>query len=224
MAEEGIEKDKPLGMEACLHARQAFAGFNAESVPEESLDRVLELARLSPSEWYFQPWRWIVVRNEAGKKQLESSTHLDVSFASAPIVLICLADPGAWKTAPLQLQDMVAKRKISQEAAQEILRKTREYYSASPQMAQRAALANAYVALHQILAAAASCRLSTYWVSVFDEQRIKTYFHIPDQFLVAALVAIGYAEKPLPPPSELPLQSLVYQEKFGDSYESKNKD
>src|SRR3972149_735630 len=102
MAEEGRGKDKPLGMEACLHARQAFAGFKAESVPEESLDRVLELARLSPTEWYFQPWRWIVVRNGAGKQHLESSTHLEVPLASAPIVLICLADTGAWKTAPLQ--------------------------------------------------------------------------------------------------------------------------
>jgi hypothetical protein len=53
---------------------------------------------------------------------------------------------------------------------------------------------------------------------VFDEQKIKTHFHIPDQFLVAALLAIGYGEKPLPLAPKLPLQSLVYQEKFGEAY------
>jgi hypothetical protein len=85
-------------------------------------------------------------------------------------------------------------------------------------MAQRAALAHAFVALHQILMAAAECDLSAYWISVFDEQGIKTHFHIPDRFLVAALLALGHGEQPLPAASELPLQSLVYQEKFGEAY------
>jgi len=30
-------------------------------------------------------------------------------------------------------------------------------------------------------------------------------------------LGIGYAEKPLPPPPELPRQSLFYQEKFGEA-------
>ena len=218
MPDNGVCSDQPKWMEAFLHARQNFARFNPQPVREECLQRVLEIARLSPTEWYFQPWRWIVVRSEAGKRQVEASTYVGAPLTSAPLVLICLADTSAWKTAPQQLQEMVTKRKISQEQAQEVLRKIRELYAASPEMAQRAALAHAFVALHQILMAAAECDLSAYWISVFDEQRIKTHFHIPDRFLVAALLALGHGEQPLPAASELPLQSLVYQEKFGEAY------
>jgi len=216
--------DQPKWMEPFLHVRQNFGRFSAQPIPAECLNQILEIARLSPTEWYFQPWRWIVVRSEAGKHQIETSTQIEVPLVSAPVVLICLADTSAWKTAPQQLQEMVIKKKISGERAQEILRKIREHYATSPELAQRAALAHAFVALHQILMAAAECNLSAYWVSVFDEQKIKTHFHIPDQFLVAALLAIGYGEKPLPLAPELPLRSLVYQEKFGEPYSKGLKD
>jgi nitroreductase len=218
MPDNGHGGEQPKWMEPFLHVRQNFGRFSGQPIPADCLDRILEIARLSPTEWYFQPWRWIVVRSEAGKRQIETSTQVEAPLVSAPVVLICLADTGAWKTAPQQLQEMVASRKISLEKSQEILRKIREYYATSPEMAQRAALAHAFVALHQILMAAAECGLSAYWVSVFDEQKIKTHFHIPDQFLVAALLAIGYGEKPLPLAPKLPLHSLVYQEKFGEAY------
>jgi len=218
MSGNGRCGDQPKWMETFLHVRQNFGRFNAQPIPADCLNRILEIAQLSPTEWYFQPWRWIVVRSEAGKRQIETSTQVEAPLVSAPVVLICLADTNAWKTAPQQLQEMVIKKKISGEKAQEVLRKIREHYTTSPELAQRAALAHAFVALHQILMAAAECNLSAYWVSVFDEQKIKTHFHIPDQFLVAALLAIGYGETPLPLAPSLPLQSLVYQEKFGEAY------
>lgn len=218
LAEAG---NKPRWMETFLHVRQSFARFSPQGVPPECLSHMLDLARLSPTESYFQPWRWIVVQNDAGKRALEGAAYPNVPLTSAPVVLICLADPAAWKSAPQRLQELVAARKISEEDAREILRKIRDYYAASPQIAQRAALAHAFVALHQILLAAADCQLSAYWVSAFDEARIKTYFNIPDHFLVAALLAIGYGEEPLPAVPKLPLASLVYREKFGETYSTK---
>lgn len=222
MGDGGNCNNKPQWMEPFLHVRNEFAHFNAQPVPEECLRHILELARRSPTEWYFQPWRWIVVRSEAGKKTVEAATLVEAPLSAAPIVLICLADTGAWKTAPHQIQEMVTKRKLSPQSGQEILRKIREQYAASPELAQRTALAHAFVALHQILVAASDCNLSAYWISAVDEQKIKAHFHIPDQFLVAALLAIGYADQPLPPPPELPLQSLFYQEKFGESFSAES--
>jgi nitroreductase len=211
-------KKKTPRAEPRLHARQAYPRIDSKNVPSQCVKHLFELARLSPTEWYFQPWRWIVVQSEAGKRLIASSEYLDAPLASAPIVLICLADTAAWKTAPQRLLDLVAEKKISEDDARGILRRIREYYSASPLRVQRAALAHAFVALHQILLAAAECHLSAYWVSAFDEQKIKTHFHVPDRYLVAALLAIGDGEASLPPAHELPLESLVYSEKFGESY------
>src|SRR5208337_3594092 len=98
------------------------------------------------------------------------------------------------------------------------LRQLREYYSASPEIAKRTALANAFVALHQILLGAAECGLSAYWVTEFDEATIKTHFHIPDHFLVAALLPMGHRqETQAPAVSKLPSCTFIYKEKFGET-------
>lgn len=203
-----------------LRVGPIFTGFTRQDIPDACLEHVIELARLSPSEWNFQPWRWIVVRSETGRRRLEASSYIQVPLSSAPVVLISLADTLAWKTAPQHLREMVANHKITEEEARGVLGKIREYYSASPEIAKRAALSNAFVALHQMLLAAEECSLSAYWVTELDEEKIKTHFHVPDHFLVAALVAIGYREGNLPPPvPKLPLTALVYKEKFGEAYD-----
>lgn len=56
---------------------------------------------------------------------------------SAPVVLICLTDTLAWKSASQRPQEMVAGRKMTEEEAREALCKIRKYCLASPQMVER---------------------------------------------------------------------------------------
>jgi nitroreductase len=220
MPESGNGDATPRLVQAALRVGPNFTRFAPRELPDATLEHVIELARLAPSEWNLQPWRWIVVRSQSGKKLLEASAQIRVPLSSAPAVLICLADTLAWKSAPQHLQEMVANKKITEEESREVLRKFREFYGASPETARRTALANAFVALHQMVLAAAGCDLSAFWVSEFDELKLKTDFHIPDNFLVAALLAIGYREAIVAPPTpKLPLRALVYNEKFGHTWD-----
>ena len=203
---------------AQLDVGPLFPCFSEQEISDDCLGRVIELARLAPSEWNLQTWRWIVVRGDAAKKYLEAAAYIKVPLSSAPVILVCLADTLAWKSAPQYLQEMIASRKITEEEGREALRRLREYYSSSPDIAKRTALANAFVAVHQILLGAAECSLSAYWVTEFDEAKIKTHFHIPDHFLVAALLPIGYREETeSPATAKLPLRACIYKEKFGES-------
>ena len=198
-----------------------FERFTEQDVTDAALEYVLQVAHLAPSEWNFQPWRWIVVRDPCARQQLEAASYIKVPLSSAPVVLVCLADTMAWKSAPLHLREMIAHRKITEGEAHETLHMLREYYSASPEVAKRAARATSFVALHQMLLAAVERGLSGYWITEFDEPRIKTYCHIPDHFVVAALLPLGFREA-APPPSlpRLPLQALVYREKYGEALDS----
>jgi nitroreductase len=203
---------------AALGVGPMFPHFSAKDIADDCLAQVIEVARLSPSEWNLQTWRWIVVRSNAAKKYLEAAASIKVPLSSAPVILICLADTLAWKAAPQYLQEMIANRKITEAEGHEALRQVREYYSSSPEVAKRTALANAFVAVHQILLGAAESNLSAYWVTEFDETRVKTHFHIPDHFLVAALLPMGYREEaPAPAVSKLPLHAYIYREKFGET-------
>ena len=205
-------KKPPLGVGTM------FPRFSEQDVSDECVGRVIEVSRQIPSEWGLQTWRWIVVRGEAARKYLEAATYIRVPLSSAPVILICLSDTLAWKSAPQHLQEMIATRKITEAEGMEALRRVREYYSSSPEVARRTALANAFVAVHQVLLGAAECNLTAYWVTEFDEAKIKTHFHIPDHFLVAGFIPMGYRQEThAPAASKLPLRSFVYKEKFGET-------
>lgn len=179
------------------------------------------MARQAGTEGNLQPTRWIVVRSEAAKRHLEAATSIEVPLTSAPVILICLVDALAWKSAPQRLQQMVATGKITEEQGREVLRQLQQYYSSSPDIAQRSALAYGLEAVQQVLLGAGSCDLSAFWVTEFDEAPIKTHFHIPDHFIVAALVPIGYTEEtPAQPSSQSSPHGLIYQEKFGKVFNS----
>ena len=196
---------------------QAFPCFRVQDVSDESLSHVIELSRLTPAAWNLQFWRWIAVRKLAARKHLEAAASAGVPLSTAPLILVCLADTTAWKSAPEHLQSMIASRKITEEEGREALRQVREYYSASPEIARHTAMANAFVALQQLLVGAAECGLSACLITDFDQARVKTYLHIPDHFLVAALVAMGYrGEETRPAIAKPAARDFLYKEKYGE--------
>jgi nitroreductase len=141
-----------------------------------------------------------------------------IPLSSAPVILICLADTLAWKSAPQRLKEMINSKKITPEEGFEALRRLRDCYSSAPEIAKRTALANAFVAVHQLLLSAAASDLASYLVTEFDEAKIKIHFHIPDSFLVAALVPVGHDEHAHEiAASDSPHPSYVYLEKFGQA-------
>jgi len=196
-----------------------FPDFSARGIAEECLARLMEVARQPGAGWNPQPCRWIVVRSEAAKRRVEAASYIQMPLSSAPAVLICVADTLAWKSAPQRLQEMVASGTMTEEQGRETLRRVQEYYSASPENAQRTALANGWLAVQQVLLGAASCDLSAYWVTEFDPAKIKTHFHIPDHFAVVALLTVGHINEPNIPPSTEPApRAPVYLEKFGKPF------
>jgi len=192
--------------------------FEAREIPEACLEHVLAAVRGASTPGDAQVWRWIVVRNQEAKRQLEDALPIRFPIHTAPVVLICLADTAAWKSAPKRLQDMVARGQLTETQARDALSRMRDYYSVSPEAAKRGALSGTFVALHHALAAAAECGLSTYWLTEFNETSIKAHFHVPDSFLVATLLPLGYCEAKTPATiSHTTSASQVYREKFGEA-------
>ncbi len=217
MRESAVAENHRSAQTVPVSAGAAFPRFSEREITEECLARVMAAARLAPCDGNLQPWRWIVVREPSAKKYLEAAVSMQSPLSSAPVILICLADTLAWKSAPQHLQEMIASRRISIEEGREALRRVREFYASSPDAARRAALANAFAGAHQLLLGAAEFHLAAYWVTEFDESKVKTYFHVPDHFLVATILPIGYPE-PLQAPAvskTLPC-TTIYKEKFGE--------
>ena len=63
--------------------------FTAEPVSQEDLEYIMKCVRMAPSACNKQPWRWLVVRSEAAKKQLQACYDREW-FRTAPLYIVGL--------------------------------------------------------------------------------------------------------------------------------------
>ncbi|NCD23000.1 MAG: nitroreductase [Spartobacteria bacterium] len=76
--------------------RRSVRAYKSDDVPEDLLQTVLEAARLAPSAVNKQPWRFIVVRSETGRRAL-GAAYAREWFWKAPVVIaVCILPGEAW--------------------------------------------------------------------------------------------------------------------------------
>lgn len=80
-----------MDVKEAIKQRRSVRSYKPDAVPEESLNRVLEAARLAPSAHNAQAWRFVVVKDEEKKQQLARAAHNQDFVAAAPIVIAAVA-------------------------------------------------------------------------------------------------------------------------------------
>ena len=76
--------------------RRSVRAYKPEPVPDALLQAVLEAGRLAPSACNKQPWRFIVVGGEAGRRAL-GTAYAREWFWKAPVVIaVCISPKEAW--------------------------------------------------------------------------------------------------------------------------------
>lgn len=77
--------------------RYSVRNYKTDKVKKEDLDYILEAGRVAPSAVNFQPWKFLVIRDENHLKGVHTLYHREW-FQQAPVVIILLADHDtAWK-------------------------------------------------------------------------------------------------------------------------------
>lgn len=65
--------------------------YSDTPVSEEDLQYILEVTRMAPSAVNKQPWKFVVVKSEAARKQLQECYDREW-FKSAPLYVICMRE------------------------------------------------------------------------------------------------------------------------------------
>ena len=75
-----------------ISQRKSVRAFEAKEVPEPTLMRLLDAARLAPSASNRQEWRFVVARDANTRLRLSQAACGQGFIAEAPVVLACCAD------------------------------------------------------------------------------------------------------------------------------------
>ena len=77
-----------------IKKRRSIRKYLDTPIPKESLQRILEVGRISPSAANKQPWYFIVIKDKNQRMKLKT-TYDREWFLNAPVILIVCVDPSA---------------------------------------------------------------------------------------------------------------------------------
>ncbi|MBP8717966.1 MAG: nitroreductase family protein [Candidatus Atribacteria bacterium] len=205
-----------------MKERKSIRDYTEEKVSEEDLRLILECARFAPSGENAQPWRFIVVRDQESKDFLAQ-----------------VSKNGSGRRFTGEFLDQKMEERFAgledEEKRKKIFKKlTSGSVSAFVNQADLILIVcgrkdvwdtpyDCSAAIENILLAVSELKLGCCWViapciDVRDEVKIKEYFNIPDELKVISIFPIGYPARIPHVRPRLPLEELVYREKYGDFY------
>jgi nitroreductase len=162
-----------------FEARYSCRSFRPTPVPRATVERLLDAARWAPSAGGLQPWRFVVVTDEAARRSLAAAAFDQGFLATAPVVVVVCAVP--------------------EESAARYRDRGRGLYC----------LQDTAAATENLMLAATAHGLGSCWVGAFDEERAARSLDLPEGWRPVALVPIGEPAEAPPARSRRPLGAVV---------------
>lgn len=200
-----------------VRTRRCIRSYKPDPVPDEYVDKILEVARWAMSGANGQPWEFVVVKNADTRAKIFElfQAHRRIGdvmentripelrhpitgtvnegqpmFKNAPVIIAICGDPRTLQATVLHAQ---------------IVGSERETYHMN--------MANVTFLIHL---AAASLGLGAQWVTTSPEweAKVKALLGIPEPIKVPQLAPIGYPDYKPAPPYRRKLEELVHQENY----------
>jgi len=175
-----------------IHNRSTIETFDPHKrLSEEQVRELVEDAIRAPSSFNIQHWRFVAVRDDAGRQRLKEAAYGQEQVAQAGVTFIILGDLDGVEKLPRIMELAVEDGAIPEGKAAAWVRMTRQIY-ADPQMARDEAIRSCSLAAMLLMLAAEVRGLASCALSGFDPGAVKREFDIEDRYLPVLLLAVGH--------------------------------
>lgn len=172
-----------------IESRRSVRRYMSDPVPEVTLNKILNAARLAPSWKNQQCWKFIVVRREENRHRLAEALPEDnpafKAFTRAPVIIVLCANPGD-------------SGNLDQ----------KKYY-----------MLDAGLAMQHLMLAARAEGLGTCWVGRFDEEKAREVCQVPGEYKIVALSPLGVPARVSDPRPRKLLNEIVFSEQWDNPIE-----
>lgn len=164
-----------MDTESIIKKRVSARRFQKKAVSTALVNKIMEAARLAPSAYNAQPWRFIVVSSSQVKQMLKENNIFKQSFVcEAPLIIVCCADP-----------DVFPKERFE------------PTYSDSAEIGGNVgAVRDLSISAQNLVLAAYNNGLGACYIGLLDRKKIKELLDIPKNYVIPFVIISGYpAEK-----------------------------
>lgn len=181
------------------------------TMPEEDIEKLFDLALLSPTSFNIQNWRFVVVRDPDLRKQVRTAAWDQAQVTDAQVLVVLCADLKSWEKEPERYW-----KNAPPEAQQMVVPMIGKFYQDAGEGVQRdEAMRSCGIAAQTLMLAAKSMGYDSCPMIGFDPEQVAQLIQLPSDHAIGLLLAIGKAEKPARPRGgQLPKAEVVLADRF----------
>ena len=190
--------------------RRSIRKFKPEPISDEQIYQILEAARLAPSGTNRQPWRFLVVKSQEIKQKIYEAAFKQKFLLEAPVIIVALADLNTFYNTRIRLEELVAAGVFSAEEVNSY--PGLNYTPSSPEELKKfipQAMLNTAIAIEHLILAATDLGLGSCWVQLFNPKEVLKAVNLPPNYVVTALVPLGYPAQDPPPRPRISLEEII---------------
>ena len=205
-----------------IQDRRSIREWTDEPISEQDLGMILEAGRQAPSGENAQPWRFIIVKDAQTRRKLGalagggSGRRFTAEFVTNQMQerFANLQDEAKKKAAFEKLTSGQVSA-FSANAPLNIVVCGKKDVWDMP--------LDASAAIENMLLMITALGLGACWViapciDIRDEERVKAILDIPAGFKAVSIISVGRPTRPHRPRPRMPMNQLVFSEKWGDPY------
>jgi len=199
-----------LDVYEAIKRRRSIRKFKKESISQDQLEKLIEVARFAPSGSNVQPWRFVIVKDNPIKSELCKASYKQKFVEDASIVIVCCGDLLSWKRVKETSREILKDKQIQLSKKTKDALEVRTNKAALAEMNERmpTTLLNVAIAIEHIVLEAVELGLGSCWVRLFDEKKIKQTLNLPDHLCVVAILPIGVPDEDPPPRPRMSVSAI----------------
>lgn len=177
---------------------------------KEEIARLMELAKLAPSSFNMQNYRFVLVSDPELRQQIREVAWDQAQVTEASLLIVMCADLEAhsnnperyWAHAPKEVQDILVPALVP-------------FYEGKPQLIRDEAMRSTGLAGMTIMLAAKGMGYDSCPMVGFDPDAVSKLINLPETHAISYMIAVGKETKPAWPRGErLPDSEVIIENRY----------
>jgi nitroreductase len=205
------------GVAEIIRARRAIKQFDPQHrMSEAELEQLLDLARLSPTAFNLQHWRFVLVRDPALRRQVRAVAWDQAPVTDASLLMVLCADRDAWRKDPARYWVHAP-----QPVRDYLVPAIHQYYAGREQVQRDECMRSGGIVAMTLMLAAKGMGYDSNPMDGFDFDAVGRLINLPADHVIVMMLAIGKGVKePWPRGGRLARAEVVIENRFRGVAES----
>lgn len=183
-----------MEFEKIVHERYATKLFDSRKIPEDKINRLLEMIRYAASSFNIQPWKIIIVRDQKLKEKLQPATWNQQQIPTCSHLLVFCADTEI-KVSIDRLEKLMIENGADKDSIRGYIDMMRGFEkSLSDEHRLSWSQRQTFLALGNALNGAKSLGFDSCPMEGFSPAEYSKILNLPKNLVPTALCPVGYAK------------------------------